>query len=66
MHQFLQCKEQERTAIEGMKDADSIALVLADTKVSVPGLQQLKQASKASAQGKKKLQRGQSNKGKGR
>jgi hypothetical protein len=59
-----QCQGQEREAVEGMKDADSIAAILADTKVSVPGLQQLKQAVKAG--GKKKLQRGQSNKSKGR
>ena len=49
-----------------MRDADSIAVIVADAKVSVPGLQQLKQAVKAGGQGKKKAQRGQANKGKGR
>jgi DNA-binding transcriptional MerR regulator len=50
-----QCKDGEKRALEGLKDAEMTALILADTKISMPGLQQMKQASKQAG----KKQRGQ-------
>ena len=51
-----QCKGQERTVIEGMRDGETTALMMPEVRVSIPGLQAVKQAAKQV----KKKQRGRS------
>ena len=53
-----QCKGQERTVIEGMRDGETTALMMPEVRVSMPGLQAVKQAAKQV----KKKQRGEKSK----
>ena len=50
-----QCRGQERAVIEGMRDGETTALMMPEVKVSMPGLQAVKQAVKQV----KKKQRGE-------
>ena len=54
-----QCKGRERAVIDAMRDGETTALMMAEVKISMPGLQAIKQTVK---QQNKKKQRGEKQK----